>query len=144
MNAKVAELEEIRAEHSAEISDMKRKHEEALLRQREESEDMLKFFENVQKSNMQALQDELESLKSGQNVVSEEHEAAKEEALRLQAMQYEEALKLQQTNYTNEVKFLKNTIDKFQAAKAEEIAEINTAHYKVLICNQLLQKNEYL
>ena len=133
MNAKVAELEEIRAEHRAEMSELKRQHEEALLRQREESEDMLKFFENVQKSNMQALQDELDSLRSNQNSSSEEHQAAKEEALRLQAMQYEEALKLQQTNYTNEVKFLKSTIDKFQAAKADEIAEINTAHYKVLL-----------
>ena len=131
LNAKVAELEEIRVEHRTEIADLKRQHEEALLRQREESEEMLKFFENVQKNNMQALQDELDALRSNQSTTSEEHQAAKEEALRLQAMQYEEALKLQQTNHMNEVKFLKNTIDKFQAAKADEIAEINTAHYKV-------------
>lgn len=124
-------MEEIREAHRCEIADMKRQHEEALLRQREEGEDMLKFFENVQKSNMQALQTELDTLKSNQNSSLEEFQAAKEEALRLQEMQYEEALKLQQTNHLNEVKFLKNTIDKFQSAKAEEIAELNTAHYQV-------------
>lgn len=55
-------MEEIREAHRCEIADMKRQHEEALLRQREEGEDMLKFFENVQKSNMQALQTELDTL----------------------------------------------------------------------------------